>query len=43
MAKQLYNPPSPLETKVLSKRFGLEGSETLDVYLANDEIGRAHV
>jgi len=36
MAKQLYNPPSPLETKVLSKRFGLEGSETLDVYLAND-------
>jgi len=36
MAKQLYNPPSPLETKVLSKRFDLEGSETLDVYLAND-------
>jgi NADH-quinone oxidoreductase subunit F len=36
MAKQLYNAPSPLETKVLSKRFGLEGSETLDVYLAND-------
>lgn len=36
MAKQLYNQPSPLETKVLSKRFGLEGSETLDVYLAND-------
>ena len=36
MAKQLYNPPSPLETRVLSKRCGLEGSETLDVYLAND-------
>ncbi|MSV34211.1 MAG: NADH oxidoreductase (quinone) subunit F [Bryobacterales bacterium] len=36
MAKQLYNPPSPLETRILSKRFGLEGSETLDVYLAND-------
>ncbi len=36
MAKQLYNPPSPLETLVVSKRFALEGSETLDVYLAND-------
>jgi len=35
MAKQLYNEPSPLETKVISQRFGLEGSETLDVYLAN--------
>jgi NADH-quinone oxidoreductase subunit F len=32
----LYNEPSPLETKVLSKRFGLENSHTLDVYLAND-------
>src|SRR5579862_68484 len=36
MAKQLYNEPSPLETRVVSKRFGLEGSETLDVYLASD-------
>ena len=36
MAKQLYNQPSPLETRVVSKRFALEGSETLDVYLAND-------
>jgi NADH-quinone oxidoreductase subunit F len=36
MAKQLYNQPSPLETRVLSKNFGIEGSETLDVYLAND-------
>src|SRR5260370_18026810 len=36
MPKQLYNAPSPLETQVLSKRFGLEGSETLEVYLAND-------
>ncbi|MFM2125875.1 MAG: hypothetical protein RL328_2326 [Acidobacteriota bacterium] len=36
MAKKLYNEPSPLETKVISKRWGIEGSETLDVYLAND-------
>ncbi len=36
MAKQLFNQPSPLETMVLSKRFALEGSETLDVYLKND-------
>ena len=35
MAKQLFNEPSPLETKVISKNFALEGSETLDVYLAN--------
>jgi NADH-quinone oxidoreductase subunit F len=35
MAKKLYNEPSPLETRVLSKRFELEGSETLEVYLAN--------
>jgi len=35
MAKQLYNEPSPLETRIISQRFGLEGSETLDVYLAN--------
>jgi len=36
MAKQLYNEPSPLETRVVSKNFAIEGSETLDVYLAND-------
>ena len=36
MAKQLYNEPSPLETRILSKNFAKEGSETLDVYLAND-------
>jgi NADH-quinone oxidoreductase subunit F len=36
MAKQLFNAPSPLETQVVSKRFGLEGSETLGVYLGND-------
>src|SRR5260370_11336833 len=36
MAKKLYNEPSPLETRVLSKRFGLENSETLATYLAND-------
>src|SRR5579863_6584418 len=32
----LYNEPSPLETKVLSRRFGLPNSETLEVYLATD-------
>jgi NADH-quinone oxidoreductase subunit F len=36
MAKQLYNQPSPLETRIVSKNFGIEGSEALDVYLAND-------
>src|SRR6266849_11004937 len=36
MPKQLYNEPSPLETKVVSKRFTLENSERLDTYLAND-------
>ena len=36
MPLKLYNPPSPLETQVLSKRFGLDQSETLEVYLAND-------
>jgi len=35
MPKVLYNQPSPLETRVVSQRFALEGSETLDVYLAN--------
>ena len=36
MPKKLYNEPSPLETRVLSKRFGLENSESLATYLAND-------
>src|SRR5580704_5992440 len=35
MPKKLFNEPSPLETRVVSKNFGIEGSETLDVYLAN--------
>ncbi|MGH9559216.1 MAG: NADH-quinone oxidoreductase subunit F, partial [Bryobacteraceae bacterium] len=33
---ELYNPPSPLETRVLSKRFGLPNPDSLDTYLAND-------
>ncbi len=36
MPKKLYNAPSPLETMVISKRFGLENSEKLDTYLAHD-------
>src|SRR5580765_3051785 len=36
MPKKLYNDPSLLETRILSKRFGLENSETLATYLAND-------
>ncbi|MDP8988508.1 MAG: NADH-quinone oxidoreductase subunit NuoF [Acidobacteriota bacterium] len=36
MAKQLFNQPSPLETRIVSKNFATEGSETLDVYLKND-------
>src|SRR5260370_8050450 len=32
----LYNDPSPLEVKVLTKRFGLPNSQSLDTYLAND-------
>src|SRR5580693_7554622 len=32
----LYNEPSPLETKVLSRRFGLPNSASLDTYLANE-------
>src|ERR1700691_4536470 len=30
----LYNPPSPLDTRVLTKRFGMENSASLDTYLA---------
>jgi len=36
MAKKLFNEPSPLEVKVLSRRFGLDNSESLDTYLASD-------
>jgi NADH-quinone oxidoreductase subunit F len=32
----LYNEPSPLETRVLSRRFGLVNSASLDTYLATD-------
>ena len=32
----LYNEPHPLETRVLSKRFGMPNSASLDTYLATD-------
>jgi NADH-quinone oxidoreductase subunit F len=32
----LYNEPSPLETRVVSRRFGLPNSSSLDTYLATD-------
>jgi len=32
----LYNEPSPLEVKVLTKRFTLENSASIDTYLATD-------
>ena len=32
----LYNEPSPLEVKILTKRFGLQNSDSLDTYLATD-------
>ena len=32
----LYNEPSPLEVKVLTRRFGLKDSHTIDTYLATD-------
>src|ERR1700685_1150303 len=32
----LYKEPSPLEIKILTKRFGLANSESLDTYLATD-------
>ena len=32
----LYNEPSPLEIKILTRRFGLPNSASLDTYLAND-------
>lgn len=38
----LYNEPSPLETRIVSKRFGLPNSETLDTYLATDGFKAFH-
>src|SRR5687768_3324277 len=32
----LYNEPSPLEVKVLTRRFGMENSASIDAYLATD-------
>src|ERR1700760_4603793 len=32
----IYNEPSPLEVKVVTKRFGLPNSASLDTYLATD-------
>src|ERR1700674_1173437 len=32
----LYNEPSPLEVKILTRRFGLPNSASLDTYLANE-------
>jgi NADH-quinone oxidoreductase subunit F len=32
----LYNEPSPLETKVLTRRFEMENSASIDTYLASD-------
>ncbi|MGP8246910.1 MAG: NADH-quinone oxidoreductase subunit NuoF [Bryobacteraceae bacterium] len=32
----LYNQPSPLETRVLTRRFGLSNSASIDTYLATD-------
>src|SRR3989441_1871470 len=32
----LYNEPSPLEVKVLTRRFGLENSTSIDTYLATE-------
>jgi NADH-quinone oxidoreductase subunit F len=36
LIEMLYNEPSPLETKVLSRRFALPNSASIDTYLAND-------
>src|ERR1700694_2518376 len=32
----LYNEPSPLETRVLTRRFGLPNSASIETYLANE-------
>ena len=36
----LYNEPSPLEVKVLTKRFGLPNCASLDTYLGTDGYSR---
>ncbi len=36
MTSMLYNEPSPLEVRVLTRRFGLENSASIDTYLATD-------
>lgn len=38
----LHNAPSPLETRIVSKRFGLPNSETLDTDLAADGFTAFH-
>jgi NADH-quinone oxidoreductase subunit F len=38
----LYNSPSPLEVKLLTARFGLPNSQSLDTYLANDGYKAFH-
>jgi NADH-quinone oxidoreductase subunit F len=32
----LYNEPHPLETKVLTRRFGLQNSASIETYLATE-------
>ncbi len=32
----LYNEPSPLETRILTRRFGLPNSASIETYLATD-------
>ena len=32
----LYNQPDPLEVRILSRRFGLPNSETIETYLQTD-------
>jgi NADH-quinone oxidoreductase subunit F len=32
----LYNQPNPLEVRVLSRRFGMPDSHTIDTYLATE-------
>ena len=32
----LYNQPNPLEVRILSRRFGLPNSQTIETYLATD-------
>jgi len=33
---KLFNEPSPLETRIISFRFGLENSASIDTYIAHD-------